>query len=79
MTYHPQAIDTSAENDRFFFEAIQKRSPGQRLQMAADVLGILKVQGTQLEWDYLRPWAVTLKLTELLDRALTATGMMDGQ
>jgi hypothetical protein len=41
-----------------------------------DVLGILKVQGTQLEWDYLRSWADSLKLTELLDRALTATGIM---
>ena len=35
-----------------------------------DVLGILKVQGDRLDFDYLRKWAELLKINNLLDRAL---------
>ena len=35
-----------------------------------DVLGILKVQGESLDMSYLRTWALKLKLSELLERAI---------
>ncbi|MDE2698888.1 MAG: hypothetical protein OXI23_08470 [Gemmatimonadota bacterium] len=34
-----------------------------------DVSGILKVQGDRLDWDYLKHWAESLNLSELLQRA----------
>ena len=40
-----------------------------------DVLGVLKVQGPTLDRAYLREWAVELKLTDLLDRALDDAGL----
>ena len=44
-------------------------------QQYRDVLGVLQVQGEALEMDYLRQWADTLGLSELLDRAVKdATG-----
>lgn len=36
----------------------------------SDVLGILKVQGAALDRAYLRQWAASLRLTDLLERAL---------
>jgi hypothetical protein len=35
-----------------------------------DILGIMKVQAGRLDLDYLRKWAVELKVTDLLQRAL---------
>src|ERR1700680_3005138 len=35
-----------------------------------DILGILKVRGTLLDMQYLKHWAETLGVTELLERAL---------
>ena len=37
-----------------------------------DVLGILRIQGTALDFAYLEQWAATLNLMELLLRARTA-------
>ena len=39
-----------------------------------DVLGVLKVQGERLDRDYLRRWAQTLKVGDLLERALNEAG-----
>lgn len=38
-----------------------------------DVLGVLKVQGERLDRDYLRRWATALKVSDLLEKALSAT------
>jgi len=38
-----------------------------------DILGVLKTRAGELDLDYLRRWADELKVTELLDRALTET------
>jgi hypothetical protein len=35
-----------------------------------DILGMLKTQAGELELDYLRKWAVELKVGDLLERAL---------
>ena len=35
-----------------------------------DILGVLKVQANRLDLDYLRQWAVELKVADLLQRAL---------
>jgi hypothetical protein len=40
-----------------------------------DVLGVLKVQNTSLDMDYLRHWAAELHLTELFEQALEDAGM----
>lgn len=40
-----------------------------------DVLGVLKVQGEQLDFDYLWDWAENLSLTLDLDRAFTEAGL----
>ena len=34
-----------------------------------DVLGVLKVQAERLDWDYLKHWAESLNLSDLLQRA----------
>lgn len=41
-----------------------------------DVLGVLKVQAERLDLAHLRHWAVELDLAELLDRALSASGIL---
>lgn len=40
-----------------------------------DVLGVLKVQGELLNFEYLTQWAVQLDLTELLGRAISEAGL----
>lgn len=39
-----------------------------------DILGVLKTRAGELELDYLRKWAIELKVTDLLDRALKEAG-----
>jgi hypothetical protein len=36
-----------------------------------DILGVLKTRAGELELDYLRKWAIELKVSDLLERALT--------
>jgi len=43
-----------------------------------DVLGILMLQSDRLERTYLRRWAKTLEVADLLDRALTRAGLPPG-
>lgn len=43
-----------------------------------DILGVLKVQGTNLDMTYLQQWAVALKVTDLLERALVDAGLVEG-
>jgi hypothetical protein len=40
-----------------------------------DVLGVIKVQQSKLDFNYLREWADKLNIIEYLDRALTASGV----
>ena len=40
-----------------------------------DVQGVLKVQGEALDFAYMRQWAETLKITDLLMQALTDAGV----
>ncbi len=40
-----------------------------------DILGVLKVQGTSLDMDYLQKWSANLKVTDLLERALVDAGL----
>jgi hypothetical protein len=40
-----------------------------------DILGVLKVQGTALDFAYLRKWASALDVADLLDRALEDAGL----
>jgi hypothetical protein len=51
-----------------------KLIPGGSQKQWRDVLGVLKVQGERLDLAYLNQWAVTLKLTDLLDEALLQSG-----
>ena len=43
-------------------------------QQWKDVLGILKVQASKLDLEYLKGWAATLNLTDLLNRSLDDAG-----
>ena len=43
-----------------------------------DVSGILKVQGDRLDWDYLKHWAESLNLSELLQRTKEASEEHNG-
>lgn len=40
-----------------------------------DILGVLKVRGTALELPYLKQWAATLGVADLLERALDDAGL----
>ena len=40
-----------------------------------DVLGVLKLQGDRLDFDYLQKWAVELSLSNLLETAYTESGL----
>jgi len=51
-----------------------KLTPGGSQQQWRDVLAVLKVQGEGLDRAYLNQWALTLKLTDLLDEALLQSG-----
>ena len=42
-----------------------------------DILGVLKVQGTNLDIAYLRHWAANLNVTDLLERAFVDAGLKD--
>ena len=42
-----------------------------------DILGVLKVQGANLDLAYLRRWAADLSVTDLLERALVDAGLQD--
>jgi hypothetical protein len=43
-----------------------------------DILGILEIQGDQLDYDYLRHWSAELKIADLLERALSEGGVVSG-
>lgn len=40
-----------------------------------DVLGVLKLQGEHLDFEYLREWGLRLKVTEKLNRAFSEAGL----
>lgn len=42
-----------------------------------DILGVLKVQGTDLDMNYLQKWAASLNVTDLLERALVDAGLKE--
>ena len=42
-----------------------------------DILGVLKIQGTNLDMDYLKKWSANLKVTDLLERALVDAGLKE--
>ncbi|TMC23864.1 MAG: hypothetical protein E6J31_13425 [Chloroflexi bacterium] len=44
-----------------------------------DILGVLKVQGTNLDMAYLQRWAVALKVSDLLERALVDAGLSESK
>jgi hypothetical protein len=46
-------------------------------QQWKDVLGVLKVQGAQLDLNYLKLWAKELRVTDLLQKALEEAGMTE--
>ncbi|MFP4578024.1 MAG: hypothetical protein ACLFT9_20815 [Coleofasciculus sp.] len=71
------------ENTRLYFASPEdvilskirwKQSSGSEKQWR-DVLAVLKVQGEQLDFDYLWEWAENLGLTLDLDRAFTEAGL----
>lgn len=51
------------------------RKPSGSMKQWSDVLGILKVQGEQLDFDYLWQWAEILNVANDLDQAFTEAGL----
>lgn len=51
------------------------RKPSGSMKQWTDVLGILKVQGELLEFDYLWQWAEVLEIADDLDQAFTEAGL----
>jgi hypothetical protein len=51
-----------------------RRGGGVSERQLSDVAGILKVQGTRLDLDYLREWADRLDVRELLEQTLAEAG-----
>ena len=46
-------------------------------QQWKDVLGVLKVQGDNLDLEYLKYWASRLKLSDLLNRSFDDAGLIE--
>lgn len=44
-----------------------------------DILGVLKVQGTNLDMTYLQRWAIALKVSDLLERSLVDAGLAESK
>jgi len=44
-----------------------------------DILGVLKVQGTNLDMAYLQRWAAALNVADLLQRALVDSGLTESE
>lgn len=44
-----------------------------------DILGVLKVQGTNLDMPYLHRWATVLEVADLLQTALVDAGLAKGK
>ena len=44
-----------------------------------DILGVLKVQGTNLDMAYLQRWAAALNVADLLERALVDSGLTESE
>lgn len=44
-----------------------------------DILGVLKVQGTNLDMAYLHRWAAALQVTDLFERALVDAGLAESK
>ena len=44
-----------------------------------DILGVLKVQGTNLDMSYLERWANVLNVNDLLERALVDVGLLESE
>jgi hypothetical protein len=74
------------QNDRpFFIESPEdviltklewyKMGGGVSERQWKDVLGVLKLRGTALELQYLKQWAATLGVADLLERALDDAGL----
>jgi hypothetical protein len=53
-----------------------QRGGGVSERQLTDVTGVLKVQGTRLDLEYLREWAGTLGVADLLERLLAEAGLV---
>jgi hypothetical protein len=42
-----------------------------------DIQGVLKIQGTSLDFPYMRHWAAQLNISELLEQALIDADLRD--
>jgi hypothetical protein len=51
-----------------------RASGGQSDRQWQDLVGVIKVQGPAIDYEYLRQWAARLDLSQLLDRALAEAG-----
>ncbi len=80
-----EKIDPS-ENDRLFYLASPEDTILSKLEWYRmggevserqwnDLLGVLKLQGTSLDFVYLRRWATSLQVADLLDRACEDAGI----
>ena len=77
----PEAIEVEGKSttirfataeDTLLYKLVWYRQGGELSERQwSDVIGVIKVQGQQLDRAYLRHWAKHLKVGDLLDRAFT--------
>jgi hypothetical protein len=82
MLQHPRKLQLSRSIDKLFsvvspediilLKLLWFQSSGRASEKQwADILGVLKIQYDKLDYDYLKKWAVSLELSELLEKALS--------
>lgn len=87
---HRVQLKTLDDSDRLFYVASPEGTILNKLEWYRmggevsdrqwnDILGVLKVQGTDLDMAYLQRWAAALRVTDLLERALVDAGLREEQ
>ena len=69
--YGDAGCQVASPEDSILSKLVWYRSGGEVSdQQWRDVLGVVKMQGAQLDLEYLRKWAAQLRVDDLLDRVL---------
>lgn len=80
ITDSGESVDVSSAEDNILHKLKWYQKGGEvSEQQWRDVLGVMKVQGEELDLSYLDQWARRLGLEDLLEQALTDAGLAGGE